>query len=345
MRCVALWAIVLLGLVGSDAAAQVNNSAAAEALFLEGRTLMQAKNFAKAAEKFAASDRAEASVGARISLGDCYKALGKTASAWSSYKAAVNLARQKQDSRRAASAEKQAKTVEPLLVYVQITVAAPVAGLEVAIDGNAVSAALFGQRIPVDPGTLEVSATAPGFKAFATKVTARKTGAAVAVSIPALTSTTKPDPNPDDKPDPTPDPDPDVTPDPVPDPIAADPGTDDPGRGRRLIGLGVGAAGLVGLGVGLAFGASANSKWNKAFDDGLCDERTNVCNTDGQALTDSARSRATVSTIAVIGGAVLVGAGVVLYLTAPSSEESERSARIAPVIGDRDFRLALSGQF
>lgn len=336
--------------VAGDATAQVNNEAAAEALFLEGRSLMKQKSFAEAADKFAASDKASPSVGARLSLGDCYLAVGKTASAWTSYKAAANLARQKQDSDRAKIANKKAGEVAVRLTYLIVKVPEPVPGLEVEVAGKPVSAALFGQKIPVDPGELAVVATAEGFEPFSTKATAAGAGQVVAVTVPSLGAVaTVPDDKPDrpdepdepDRPD-RPDDRPDVKPD-TPDP-AVDTGVEDPGRTRRYIGLGVGAAGLVGVGVGLAVGAAARSKWNGAFDDGLCDEATNVCSAEGQSQTDDARSLATISTIAVIGGVALIGAGALLYLTAPEASDG-RSARLAPVIGDGQLGLALGGSF
>jgi serine/threonine-protein kinase len=334
----ALVCVSVVAFLAGEARAQVNNEAAAEALFLEGRALMQKADYAAAAGKFAASDKAAPSVGARINLGDCYAALGKTASAWTRYKAAANLARQIGDSNRAAIANKKAGEISGKLTFLIVSVPEPVAGLEVSAAGNAVSAALFGQRIPVDPGTIEITARAPDHEPFTTSIDTGQPGAAVTATVPRLSSVEKPVTGTD----PVTDPGPQTTP-PGPDPIV-DTGPEDPGRSRRYLGLGVGAAGVVGLGVGLVFGASASSKWNGAFDDGLCDEATNVCTPEGQEQTDSARTAATISTIAVAGGVALIGAGVVLYLTAPKRANA-RSARLAPVVGDREIGVALSGAF
>ena len=80
----------------------------------------------------------------------------------------------------------------------------------------------------------------------------------------------------------------------------------------------MGGAGVVGLGIGAAFGASTISKQNESNADGHCDA-ANTCDDAGLALRSEAITAATVSTIGIIaGGAALVG-GVVLVLTAPSA--------------------------
>lgn len=348
MGRILIGALLVVGLASevAEVSAQVNNDAAAEALFLEGRALMERKDYAAAAAKFGASDKASPSVGARLNQGDCYAALDRTASAWTAYKAAANLAQQKQDSARARLANTKATELSARLTYLIVAVPEPVPGLVVTAAGNPVSAALFGQRVPVDPGSLSIAASAPGFERFSTDVKTAGPGQAVTATIPKLASQAgDARPDPDVKPDVKPDGEPGIKPDVTPDPGGDTVEVEDPGRTRRLLGLSVGAAGLVGVGVGLAFGAAARSNWNSAFDDGLCDEDTNVCDDEGQDKTDAARTQATISTIAVVAGVALAGAGVVLYLTAPSAGDGGASARVSPMVGDRELGVALSGSF
>jgi hypothetical protein len=99
--------------------------------------------------------------------------------------------------------------------------------------------------------------------------------------------------------------------------------TDQPGdasRGdtQRIVGLVVGGLGVVGLGIGVGFTASAASKDSEADDH--CDGT--VCrDAEGAALSEDARSAGNVATVALIAGAVAVAGGVVLYLTAPRGPE------------------------
>jgi hypothetical protein len=87
--------------------------------------------------------------------------------------------------------------------------------------------------------------------------------------------------------------------------------------GLRTAGFVVGGLGIVGLGIGTAFGVSALSKNAESKD--TCDAN-NVCDPSGKTLRDSARSAGNASTIAFIAGGVLFAAGAVLVLTSPTKK-------------------------
>lgn len=80
----------------------------------------------------------------------------------------------------------------------------------------------------------------------------------------------------------------------------------------RYVGYGAAGLGVVGLGIGGIFGVTAITKKNAAGCDasGACD--------DGAALAD-ARSAATVATVGIVAGAVLLASGLALVIFAPSS--------------------------
>jgi hypothetical protein len=111
---------------------------------------------------------------------------------------------------------------------------------------------------------------------------------------------------------------------------------------RRWLGVGVGAAGVVGVVVGAAFGLKARSKLDQS-NDGPCDA-SDHCSDAGLALRQDAESAARVATIAMIAGAVAVGAGVVLYVTAPSGPRRE-GISIAPMPLPSGGGAVLRGQF
>ncbi|MEJ7729181.1 MAG: hypothetical protein WKG00_08195 [Polyangiaceae bacterium] len=83
---------------------------------------------------------------------------------------------------------------------------------------------------------------------------------------------------------------------------------------------------MIGLGIGVGFVASAVSTDSEADDH--CDGT--VCrDTQGEALSQDARSAGNVATVALAVGAAAVAGGVVLYLTAP------RGPATAPATGRR----------
>jgi hypothetical protein len=66
-----------------------------------------------------------------------------------------------------------------------------------------------------------------------------------------------------------------------------------------------------------------------------------ACSGAGVSDVQSANGQATVSTIALIGGAALLGAGAFVYFTAPRAAE----VAVAPAIGERSAGLSVQGRW
>ena len=123
------------------------------------------------------------------------------------------------------------------------------------------------------------------------------------------------------------------------------PPTGEPDKGSggfpwRTVGWGVGAAGVVGLGVGTIFGVVA-----------MGDNSSAHCNAANQCQPgplSSARSAALVSDIGFIAGGVLLAGGVALVLWGPKgggTEAPAASAAIVPVFQQDGAGLAATGRW
>jgi hypothetical protein len=86
-----------------------------------------------------------------------------------------------------------------------------------------------------------------------------------------------------------------------------------------VIGLAAMGLGVVGIGVGTAFGFSAKSKLDQSNQSGNCDS-TDHCSDHGLSLRHDASNAATASDVGFIAGGVALAAGLVVYLTAPHTQ-------------------------
>ena len=115
---------------------------------------------------------------------------------------------------------------------------------------------------------------------------------------------------------------------------------------RKTAAIVVGVAGVAGVIAGSVTGAMAFSSWSSSQSE--CGN--SGCTDRAKALSDhdSASTFATVSDAAFIAGGVLVAAGVVLYLTAPSARSSPSSSGlllVVPMVGLAGGGMRLEGRF
>lgn len=298
----------------SARADSASDQAAAEALFGEGRRLVAEGRFAEACPKFAESQRLDPAPGTLVNLGGCYEKNGQTASAWATFKLAASLAAQKGRTDYETTARQHIASLEPLLSTLTIVVPkdAQIDGLVVKRDGVTVGAPEWGLAIPVDPGSHAVEATAPKKKKWSSVAKVEGNAAKVDLRVPKL----------DDE-------------------ESASVGPISPGSSRKTIGLVVGGAGLVAIGVGSIFGLQAKSKEDEALTHCRTDT---LCSAQGVSLGSDAKSAATVSTILFGVGLAAVATGVVIYFTAPSgtSSPSTVAVRVAPSPGAMTMSVGAS---
>ena len=318
------------------------DKAAAEALFLQAKSLMAEKKLEAACGKWAASEQLDPAVGTLLFLGDCYEKLGRTASAWATFAEASSLAEREGQSSRKQIADVRIAALKPQLSSITVTVldAPALPGLHVLRDGVELPRDSWGAPVPLDPGSHKLEANAAGFRSWSQTVELPGNGAAVPVTIPKLNRSPEAEPSPP--------------------PAAgtaaratAESARSEPsgaaaegGQGPLLTaGLVTGGVGLGGLVLGTVFGLLAKS----ANDDSMAYCRTDtLCSQDGLDLRHTAKGRAAVSTTGFIAGGTLTAAGIVVALTTESGEPAPAtgpSAAFEPVLAPGELGLAWRGRW
>jgi hypothetical protein len=327
----------------SPAHAQANNQPAAEALFREARTLLDAGRYAEACEKLAASQRLDPASGTLLNLARCYEKNGQTATAWVTYREAIASAKAAQRPDREKSARERADALEPTLPRLTIVVSqeASAARVQVKRDGVAVSSDLWGVNAPVDPGEHLIDASAPDKKPWSTRIRAVER-ATTTVTVPPLEAsrstsaaagpvkgaTTPPDGA-------------------SPATAGARPSSTQPDasegggwNGSKTVAL---ILGVVGVG-GLVLGGVEWLQFEQKMDDanaacpGAC---SNAQLDQAHTYRDDASTARNIGIVAgAVGGASLVTA-TVLWLT--SSSPSTHKMAIVPVGGARELGVGIGG--
>jgi hypothetical protein len=317
--------------------AQDGSSSIAEQLFVEGKALLQEKQYERACEKLKAShDLDRTATGTLLNLALCHELVGKPATAWAEFRQVAAESAGRRDDRVKLAREHEAKLFAILSrVGIVVTPAARVEGLSLRLDmGPPIPEPSWGTELPIDPGkhVLEVSALG-------------KRPRVVAFVIGGVSDRQI------------------VTIEPLDDaPAASTSGAGEQDalererhailQGRRVIGFTLGGVGLAAVGVGLAFGVVASNKNKEVADacpNDLCPSA--VAQSRAESSLSSAKTFATVSNITVGVGSLLVVSGAVLVLTArpgkagpPSTSPATASVRLLPAPIANGGALFLSGE-
>jgi len=173
-----LLAALSLGAVGSiprvARAGDPQEQQLAQALFDEGRRLMDKKRFGEACPKLAESQRLDPGGGTLLNLAICHEKEGKLATAKGDYEEALAVATRDGRRDRQAIARERLAANEAAIPRILVLVgsASETAGLEVKLDGLVLRRAAWGVATPVDPGAHVVEANAPGRAPWSIQVTA-----------------------------------------------------------------------------------------------------------------------------------------------------------------------------
>lgn len=292
---IALSFFFLAGLpISNIAQAQTSaQTALADELFDQGVALEKQGKAALACEKFEASKQLAPRPGTLYYLGACYEKVKRRASARAMFLEAADAAALIKDQEGATKARERADALLPIAKLV-VVVKEPVEGLDVTIDGKSLGRASWGTELPVDSGNHAVRVTAPGRLPWEKTVTVADDSARVEVEIAELAIEKS------------------------------------EFGGQRIAALVTGGVGIVGLGVGGAFGIKAI----------VCKGNKTECSAND---FDTLTTGSTVSFL--VGGVAIVGA-TVLWLTAPSKKpKSQTSMSIVPILGDGIAGGVVAGSF
>jgi len=299
--------------------ALAQDTAAAESLFQAGRKLIAEGKYEEACPKFEESYRQNPLPGTSLNLANCYKQIGKTASAWAQFKEAAFQARKSQQPEREAAANAEVAALEPRLSKLQIN-AADTPGMVIRRDGKEIGKGALGSPFAVDPGPHTLEATAPGYSVWSTTVIVGKDGDLQIATIPILQKSVDP-PRPGG---------------PVTEPAPSSP--------LRPVAFAIGGVGAAGIVVGSIFGGLAIGDTNKAKE--LCPNKVCAPGGEGRAKVDAASTKALISTLGIGVGAAALATGVVLFVVSGSAaKKAESAARLVPTAGPDGGGITLLGRF
>jgi hypothetical protein len=305
------------------ASAQANpNTAAADAAFKEGRELFKAGKYGEACEQFEKSQKLDPANGTLFNIAQCSEKIGKLATAVADYR---DLVAKDTNAERKATASERLKVLAPRVPKLYVKLASPPPGVVVEIDSKDGPRTVEANKaIEMDSGDYTVVVRAKGYSELISRVKIGQEGKTTTIDATLKAGATNSETigvaKPDEK------------------PRADRPAA--PASRKKLYGMVAMGGGGAALVTGIVFGSLARSKWNDAK--AVCGGTTCTTQEDvdrANALGDSARSKALVSTILVIGGAAIAGAGIFLYVTAPGGTQ------ITPTASDTGAGVSLTGQF
>lgn len=302
----AIFGLVMVALaLAADPAGAQSNTAAAVALFDEGRAALQRGELDLACAKFQESNRIGPAIGTTFNLANCEEQRGRLATAWVLFRQVVGQMRP--DDPRVPVASEHIASLEkrvPRVVFVADE-RTPL-GTRVRVGETELGSASFGSAIPLDPGKHEAIVRSPGRAPRALTFTlAPEETRTLSLTPP----TTKPATNARVAPD-----------------TAKSEGQDDRVLGLKrsnavLIAGGIGAAGLVVGAVAGLVGLNAESTGNQ-----LCSHETRSCPQKGYDANQRAKSMAIVSTVGFAIGILGGGAATYLYVSGPTSDSTTEVA-------------------
>jgi len=296
----ALGTSAVLSFAGPSQAQERRDPAAADELFRQGRTAAEQRDYLTACAKFRESNRLDAAVGTLFNIADCEEKLGRLATSWTLFQEVAQ--RLPFDDDRHAIAVQRAHALESRVPRLSVHLA-PSARTDISVrrDGVTLGSASLDTWLPVDPGEHVVVVSAPGTESVSFVATV---GEGERNQLDVKLGPTR---------------------------VVAG-GVNEPGPGapaNHTAAYLVGGLGALGLVTGVVAGVLVLDR--KSTVDQNCIDH--ICNQAGYDAAQSGKTLGVVTTIGLITGAVGLGTGTYLFLSAPAPTEKSHSG--AYVVGIR----------
>jgi len=292
------------------------------ALFDAGVLQMEAGRYDQACPSIEHSYELDPRPGVLFTLAECQSKRGRVAAAVDRYGEYLRLyealppAKKKLQTNRPKTARAQIAALSPQIpkLVLELALGAP-SGALIELDGRALAASALGTSMPVDPGEHVVRTSVANGPLSETRVTlARGESRRVVLNVRRAPAD-------------------------APAIVAAPPLT-----GKRVVGLVLGGAGLLGLGVGIVAGTAALV--NKSDIVAHCNVGgiAEACDHQGIVAANHLESASLVSTVGFLAGGAFVTLGVVL-LSQEAADLKAAAAKPAVSVGPRrlEVRAASAG--
>jgi hypothetical protein len=338
-RLATLASVIAMAVGSSSARAEPTDQQKALALrlFDEGRSLLAGGKVAEACPKLEESRRLDPLPGTVLNLAVCHEKQGLAASAVAEFYEARAMAERDKREDRVALANIHLHALESQVSNLVIVVGptADLPGLIIHLDGNPMGRAVWGTRIPVDPGEHAIEASAPNKKDWTVTAKVSPAGDVQTVALTSLEDAPPPlAPPPRSSSEPA---------SPAPQsqaPLLAFHSSEHHGVStRRQIALVFTGIGVVGLGIGSYFGALAFQKHGEPGG-GTCTELPCDSSVKGEAA-----SAADASTATFAAGLVGLALGAFLWFGDSTGSGDRPAVSVLPTVGPGRGEIQLSTRF
>jgi hypothetical protein len=309
----------------------------ATALFDEAVSLMDQGNYEQACPKLEECLRMAGGIGTRFNLADCYSHVNRTASAWKGFQEVAAMAAAAGQTERAEVARQRAAALEPALSKIIVLVppaSAPTPGLSVLLDNAPMAPSAWGTPVPVDPGTHQIEAAAPGYQPWRTSIQVEAKPGTQSIALPPLVRDAAPLPVISQPAGPR-------KTAPPPEDTSAHPTGWTP---RRIAAVAVGSVGVVGLALSAGLAVHAAAKRDSSYAECLPEDR-NLCSTTGVKLRNEAFTASYVSTAAFVVGSAALAGGAVLFFTGSPDRTTGAKAALGAEAHPGGAGLTLAGRW
>jgi hypothetical protein len=293
----------------------------ADTAFDEGRELFEQGRFKDACDKFELSMQLDPSPGTLLNLGNCYEPQGDLLRALSTFEQALADAQHTPDKKRrqvwSDAAKERIGSLGKRIPELSIDGAEP--GSRVLFDGKPFEQ--LGESLRQNPGHHQIELSAPGKRTY-TKAFELPEAQRVGIHLPPLEREAPLGPEPA----------------PAATPLASPPLDSTPQRRFGVWPYVAGGSGAALIGTSVVTGLLASAKASELKKE--CDGKT--CDASLESVKESAVSLAVATDVLWISGAVILGAGVTLFVLDHGKSES---AAVQAGCFDAGCGLKASGRF